>query len=342
MANGKKKATKRLVKKNINIQQEKKSNSNLQIAKKAKYDEFYTLLVDIEKQMSYILDYDPNIFENKTILCPCDDAQWSNFFIWFAQNFQRIKAKKIIGTSYNPNGKGKLYFIDRDINNDGRVDHKDYQVQLMDGDGDFRSQEVKLLRDNADFIVTNPPFSLFRDFIAWIFEANKKFLILGPNGAITYKEVFPLIKDNKIWLGIGVVKKFLVPDNYPKNNFDFGSDGKKYVSFGNIYWFTNINHNKRNEILGLLTKERNLKYKKYVDSYPRYDNFKAIEVSEVKGIPSNYLGVMGVPVSFLEKYNPNQFEIIGNEYSLGITKGRVYINGKRLYSRIFIKHKNKQ
>lgn len=273
----------------------KQKNTNLQKAKADKYDEYYTLLADIEKQMSYVISYNPDIFKDKTILCPCDNES-SNFVKYFQQNFERLGIKQLLFSSV-----------------------------------DFRSKEATALRNQADFIITNPPFSLFRDFMAWINEADKKFLILGPIDAASYKEIFPLIQEHRMSLGIGKVSKFLVPDNYPKHNFKLGIDGKKYVGFGNIYWFTNLNYKKQDKHLILLAT--------YNDCYPSYDNYNAIEVAKVKSIPKDYPGIMGVPLSFLEKYNSDQFIIIGNEHSLKLSKGRAYVGGRRLFPRIFIQHK---
>jgi len=204
------------------------ANKNLTNAKKAKNDEFYTQFIDIEKEINAYLDFDPNVFKNKIILLPCDDPEWSNFTIFFAQNFEKFKLKKLISTSYGAESKnlksnyqpslfeksdpqfdkkkttknGKIFILDKDISKDGKIDVKDLKWKYLEGDGDFRSDEIKKLRDEADIIITNPPFSLFRPFLSWIVEANKKFLIIGNMNAITYKEVFPLIKENKIWLGV--------------------------------------------------------------------------------------------------------------------------------------------
>lgn len=317
-----------------------KKNTNLNTAKKAKYDEFYTQITDVEQELNYFLDYNPDLFKGKKILLPCDDPEWSSFFIWFAQNFTRIGAKQIIGTSYNPAGFGKMYILEKDFNQDGKIDRNDFEIQQMKGNGDFRSQEVKELLDKTDFVITNPPFSLIREFIQWVNEADKKFLIIGNESVPTYKEIFPLIQDKKLWCGKGSPKKFQVPDNYSGNKY-FIENNKKYVKLGFCLWFTNIDHGIRNQPLSLMTKAQNKKYHSHISKigYLKYDNFNAIEVCRVNAIPSDHNGIMGVPVSFLKNYCPDQFELVGNEITLKIPKNRVYLNGKRLYARLFIRHK---
>jgi hypothetical protein len=323
------------------------ANSNLTQAKKAKNDEFYTQYSDIEKEMSAYLEYDENVFREKTILLPCDDPEWSNFTKYFAQNFERFGLKKLISTSYavesknvkgdyqptlfelnNPQYdesktrvKGKIFSITSDTSGDGRIDVNDLQWTYLEGDGDFRSNEIKKLRDEADIIITNPPFSLFREFLAWIIEADKKFVIIGNMNAIPYKEVFPLIKENRMWLGQSISsgdREFQVPQEYPVTASGWRIDefGNKFIRVKGVRWYTNIDHGRRHQPLSLMTMEENIKFSKHKEvkgkGYQKYDNYDAIEVPFTDAIPSDYDGIMGVPISFLDKYCPEQFEIIGN------------------------------
>jgi len=356
------------------------ANENLTKAKSAKNDEFYTQYHDIEKEINAYLDYDPNVFEGKTILLPCDDPEWSNFTKFFAQNFKRFKLKKLISTSYAPNSKkisnyqpslfeindpqfdtlktvsnGKIFTLTKDKTGDGKIDVNDLEWTYLEGDGDFRSTEIKKLRDEADIIITNPPFSLFRDFLEWIMEAEKKFLIIGNINAITYKEVFPKIRDNKIWLGNGMgrwISGFLVPESYELYGTEARIDdkGNRIVSTNNALWLTNLEHGRRHQPLPLMTMSDNIKYSKHKEvkdkEYQKYDNYNAIEVPFTDAIPSDYTGAMGVPISFLDKYNPKQFEIIGCSYDYGRPVDwskninmSVTINGVNIYKRILIKHK---
>ncbi len=359
-------------------------NSNLGAAKANKNDEFYTQYEDIEREMNAYLEYDANVFRGKTILLPCDDPEWSNFTKYFAQNFERFGMKKLVSTSYaaeckkvldwqptlfeteNPNydadksmTHGKIFVLDRDTNGNGRTDINDLSWQYLEGTGDFRSDEVKRLRDEADIVITNPPFSLFREFLAWIVEAGKQFSIIGNMNAITYKEVFPLIKENKSWLGgTGFMSDmvFRVPEGAEVKE----SDRKKaerlgyvgnYTRLGNSCWFTNIDHGRRHQPLQLMTEADNIKYSRHKEvrgkGYPHYDNYDAIEVPFSDAIPSDYEGAMGVPISFMDKYCPEQFEILGitentdelKPYRInGFKKyDRGYIKGIRKYSRLFIK-----
>lgn len=319
------------------------ANETLSKAKEAKNDEFYTQYHDIEHEVEAYLEYDPNVFRGKTVLLPCDDPEWSNFTRYFAQNFERLGLKKLISTSYAVESKkikewqptlfetespyydadksrtnGKIFVLDEDINNDGRFNINDLQWSYLEGDGDFRSEEVCKLRDEADIIVTNPPFSLFREFLAWIVEAEKKFIIIGSQNAITYKEVFPLIKNNKLWLGNGFQNgnayfRIIGEANYANGVYD---ENTGLVKFRNCCWMTNLEHGRRHRPLQLMTMEDNLKYSKHKEikgraGYDHYDNYDAIEVPYTDAIPSDYEGAMGVPISFLTKYCPEQFEIIG-------------------------------
>ena len=348
-------------------------NSNLRKASKAKNDEFYTQLSDIEKELKHY----KNQFRNKVVYCNCDDPFESNFFKYFAGNFNALGLKQLIATSYKPSpiantqldlfgnieavepakGRPKITankFIINEVN--GAFDLRDIAHQLkanknnewspLDGEGDFRSPESIELLKLADIVVTNPPFSLFRDYVAQLIEYNKKFLIIGTNNAIHYKEIFPMIQKNKLWLGYNNgPKKYLVPNNYEGKSVVI-IEGQKYMPMGNTSWFTNLDTTKRHEKLVL--------YKKYSpEEYPRYDNYNAIEVGRVADIPVDYEGTMGVPDTFLDKYNPEQFELMGIPFGdlgkvLGVTKnyrGRTDIsvtsNGKTKcpFSRIIIKTK---
>jgi len=322
------------------------ANNNLSDAKKAKSDEFYTQYHDIEKEVAAYLEYNPNVFRGKVVLLPCDDPEWSNFTKFFAQNFKRFGLKKLISTSYAADSKidksdyqptlfeknnpqydkkkttknGKIFTLTRDKADDGKADVSDLEWHYLKGDGDFRSDEIKKLRDESDIIVTNPPFSLFRPFLAWIVEASKQFVIIGNMNAITYKEIFPLIKANKVWLGPSIKsgdREFRVPDDYPLNaaNWRIDEEGKKYLRIKGVRWFTNLDHGRRHQPLPLMTMEDNFKYSKHKEilksSYLHYDNYDAIEIPFTDAIPNDYNGVMGVPISFLDKYSPEQFVILG-------------------------------
>jgi hypothetical protein len=320
---------------------------NLDKAKKAKNDEFYTQYTDIEKEINAYLDYNADVFKGKTVLLPCDDPEWSNFTKFFAQNFDRFGLKKLISTSYAPDSKtyksgyqpslfemndpqfdekkttknGKIFTLTHDKSGDGKVDVNDLEWHYLKGDGDFKSKEIKQLRDEADIIITNPPFSLFRDFLGWITEAGKQFVIIGNMNAITYKEVFPLIKENKMWLGAtgnGSDMVFAVPKGTEVDEKDRQKAARlgyvgDYTRLGNSCWFTNLDHGRRHQPLQLMTMADNLKFNKKLKgkkSYDSYDNYDAIDVPFTDAIPNDYKGVMGVPITFLDKYNPEQFKII--------------------------------
>ena len=373
------------------------ANESLSAAKAAKNDEFYTQYYDIEREINAYLEYDPDVFRGKTVLLPCDDPEWSNFTLYFAQHFQTLGLKKLISTSYAAESKkfktpyqpslfeqdapqfdpaktsvrGKIFVLDHDIDGDGRIDFHDLEWRYLDGDGDFRSAEVTALRDQADIIVTNPPFSLFREFLAWIVEAQKGCILIGNTNAITYKEVFPLIKGNQLWLGatgfstdmvFGVPEGTEVPEAYKRKAEKMGYVGN-YTRLGNSCWFTNIDHGRRHQPLSLMTMEENIMYSKHKEirgkGYAHYDNYDAIEVPYTDAIPSDYYGVMGVPITFLDKYCPEQFEILGitdrgnewgiktKEYTLEDTpkyadlnrRGAVIINGElsSTYARLLIR-----
>jgi hypothetical protein len=360
------------------------ANENLTKAKSTKNDEFYTQYHDIEKEINAYLEFDINVFKDKTILLPCDDPEWSNFTKFFAQNFERLGLKKLISTSYAPESKnskskyaptlfevndpkfdksktivnGKIFSLTQDKTGDGKIDVNDLEWKYLEGDGDFRSEEIKKLRDEADIVITNPPFSLFREFLYWMVESKKKFIIIGNMNAITYKEVFPLIKNDKMWLGStknGTDMVFAVP----KDTVVAESDRQKaaklgyigdYTRLGNSVWFTSIDHGRRHQPIPLMTMADNIKFSKHKElkgkEYQKYDNYDAIEVPFTDSIPSDYEGVMGVPISFLDKYSPEQFEIIGCSYDYGRPDNwskninmTVTVNGLNIYKRILIKHK---
>ena len=323
------------------------ANTNLKEAKAAKNDEFYTQFHDIEIEMNAYLEYNPDVFRGKTVLLPCDDPEWSNFTRYFAAKFDELGLKKLISTSYAPDAKkmklllepslfeteapqfdptkaqtkGKIFILDKDLTDDGIINIDDLHWEYLEGNGDFRSKEVTKLRDEADIIITNPPFSLFREFLAWIVEADKKFIIIGNMNAVTYKETFPLIKENKMWMGYSIHsgdREFQVPSEYPLNAAGWRIDekGRKYIRVKGVRWFTNIDHGRRHEALPLMTMQDNLRFSKHKElkgktAYDHYDNYDAIEVPFTDAIPSDYDGVMGVPISFLDKYCPEQFEILG-------------------------------
>ncbi len=324
------------------------ANTNLANAKNAKNDEFYTQYYDIQTEINAYLEYNPNVFRGKTILLPCDDPEWSNFTKFFAQNFETFGLKKLISTSYAVESKritdwqptlfetespyfdadktrthGKIFVLVHDTNANGRIDINDLQWSYLEGDGDFRSDEVKALRDEADIIITNPPFSLFREFFSWIMEANKKFIILGNFNAIAYREVFPYIKDNRIWTGnknFGGGMDMIMPkeifDANKLKKYHTDKEGNIIQNIMGVVWFTNIDHGRRHEPLPLMTMEDNILYSKHKEirgkGYIHYENYDAIDVPYSDAIPSDYEGLMGVPRTFLDKYCPDQFEIIGN------------------------------
>lgn len=317
-------------------------NNNLHTAKAAKNDEFYTRLEDIENELKYYKDY----FKGKVVYCNCDgflNEEKSNFFVYFSLNYEFLGLKGLICTKYNPNGKGKKYEYYGDLNGNNYPDEEEICASELEGDGDFRSEECIELLKKCDIVCTNPPFSLFRQYVAQLFEYKKDFLIIGNMNAISYKEVFPLIKENKLWLGVkslGSDMYFNVPDEYKDELMKTKTKGcgwriidgsvKARVA---ICWFTNLDHKKRHEEL--------LLYKKYnTEEYPKYDNYDAIEVGKTKDIPMDYEGIMGIPITFLDKYCPSQFEIVGQMMTTKVTKfnfGYPYINGKKKYSRILIK-----
>lgn len=344
----------------------------MQQASKAKKDEFYTQLVDIENELKHYREY----FENKTVLCNCDDPFESNFFRYFAINFNFLKLKKLICTCYagSPISHTELndlplfkkdeklpYKIEitevPDINGDGATDLSDIEILLrsnknnltiLDGDGDFRSEESIEFLKEADIVVTNPPFSLFREYITQLIEYDKEFVILGNMNAITYKGIFPIFKKNKVWYGPSITsgdRKFYVPDNYELNASGCGidDDGRKWIKVKGVRWFTNLDHKKRHEKLIL--------YKKYSPKeFPKYDNYDAINVNKTAEIPEDYSGIMGVPITFLDRYSPDQFELLGimsGAKGEGLTNGndgraKFYVRGRGVYARILIRRKQNE
>lgn len=361
------------------------ANEDLQAAKKAKNDEFYTQWDDIEREMNAYLEFNAKVFKGKTILLPCDDPEWSNFTKFFALHFNDFGLKKLISTSYAPNSnaegifyqptmfeteapqydekksheQGRLFTLtSEDINNDGVINIDDLQWSYLEGDGDFRSEEVTRLRDEADIVITNPPFSLFREFVAWLVEGSISFSVIGNKNAITYKEIFPLIKSNKIWMGrapMGTDFLFDIPNEKAielQKNTKAGSrfrivDGKVFARAPGC-WFTNIEHGRRHEPLQLMTMEDNLRFSRHKqireNGYIKYDNYDAIEVPFVDAIPSDYTEAIGVPITFLDKYNPDQFEIV--RFRKGDDgKDLVYVRERERervqpYFRIIIRRKN--
>lgn len=367
------------------------ANEDLRSARAGKNDEFYTQYHDIEVEMNAYLEYNPDVFRGKTILLPCDDPEWSNFTKYFAAKFDALGLKKLISTSYAPESKkmvlgglfseyeqsspqfdadkskthGKIFILDRDITGDGLINIDDLHWEYLNGDGDFQSEEVTALRDEADIIVTNPPFSLFRAFLPWITDANKQFIIIGNMNAITYKEVFPLIMSNKMWMGSTIHsgdREFEVPKEYPitASGWRIDETGRKFIRVKGVRWFTNLDHGRRHEPLPLMSMTDNLRFSKHKDlknkeKYDSYDNYDAIEVPYTDAIPSDYDGVMGVPISWLDKYCPEQFEILGITENPSTSVNpeilyliipdrkkydRPYINGRRSYPRILIRKKS--
>lgn len=334
-------------------------NDNLHKAKRAKADEFYTQLSDIENECKHYWEH----FKGKTILCNCDDPRVSNFFRYFSLNFEHLGLKKLIATCYKSNQIEKFseqnseravyieYYGDK--NGNRQVDNNELEVKELQGDGDFRSAECIELLKEADIVVTNPPFSLFREYVAQLVAFEKKFLIIGNKNAITYKEIFKLIKENKMWIGSMPMSNdllFRLPKEASEELVNTKKQGSAYrIVNGEILgrsssiWFTNLDHKKRHEELIL--------YKNYTpEEYPKYANYNVIEVSKTAEIPMDYNGVMGVPITFMDKYNPKQFEIIGMAEDNG--KGlsgeaaewdrlnpHCIINGKAMYKRIFIRKK---
>ncbi len=322
----------------------KSSNKNLHKAKDSKKDEFYTQLCDIELELK---NY-KNHFQDKVVYCNCDDPRVSNFFHYFSHNFEKLKLKKLIATCYknqdidlfSKNDSERAIYLEYegDKNGNNLPDKNEIGVKSLKGDGDFRSEECIELLKQADIVVTNPPFSLFREYVSQLVEYDKKFLIIGNINALTYKEIFKLIKENNAWLGVNMgrgISGFIVPSHYELYGTEARIDesGSRIVSTNNCLWLTNLDHKQRHEELIL--------YKKYTpQEYPKYDNYDAINVDKTKDIPADYAGAMGVPITFLDKYNPAQFEII--KFRKGDDEKDLSINGKCPYFRILIKNKKPQ
>lgn len=381
------------------------ANSSLSRAKNAKQDEFYTQYIDIQKEVEAYLEHNPHTFRGKIVYCNCDDPFESNFFKYFAANFNKLGLKRLITTSYDgspiastqlplneyTDGNGKrqkpkaiAVIIDhvKDEDGDGAANIDDVKLFLDrnkaarkalkdDGEysgGDFRSAACVALLKEADLVVTNPPFSLFREYVAQLVEHEKKFLIIGNVQAITYVEIFPLIKADKLWMGVTIHsgdREFRVPDHYPLNAAGWRIDesGAKYIRVKGVRWWTNMDHGHRHDQLPLMTMADNLKFSKHKEiqgksAYDRYINYDAIEVPFTDAIPSDYAGAMGVPITFLDKYSPDQFEILGSSMSLGTPMSQVakkgsYLQGgprfyidngdetyRRLYDRVVIRHRH--
>ncbi len=368
------------------------ANSNLTNAKRAKNDEFYTQFNDIQKEIEAYLDYDSEVFRGKIVYCNCDDPYESNFFRYFVLNFDKLGLKKLITTSYKPspvaNTQLSLFGNDKtlipvkgrpkitankfiisdvgDIDGDGQFNLKDIAEQLkqnknnewepLEKNGDFRSPECVKLLKQSDIVVTNPPFSLFREYVKQLMDYKKKFVIIGNMNAITYKEIFPLIKENKMWLGAtgnGSDMVFAVPNGAEIAESDRQKAARlgyvgDYTRLGNSCWFSSLDHGRRHQPLSLMNMADNKKFNKRIkkneNSYQKYDNYDAIEVPFTNAIPSDYDGIMGVPISFLDKYSPEQFEILGlDDHRLQLSKWRgrgPELNGKCVYRRIIVKHKN--
>lgn len=320
-----------------------KKNTNLSNARNAKNDEFYTRFEDIEKELGYYKDF----FKGKVVYCNCDRVDGenrSNFFVYFATYFEILGLKRLICTTYNKDGNGKLFIYDGDKNGNKIIDDEDIYTEVMDSDGDFRSEECIKWLKKCDVVVTNPPFSLFREFVGQLIEHNKKFLIIGNKNAITCKDIFPLIKDSKMWLGVTAPKAYTTPLKEVENEkTQYKENGVVYQKFGNHGWFTNIEHKKRTYPLDL--------YKKYSEEkYPKYDNYDAIHCEKVVEIPCDYNGVMGVPITFLDKFCPTQFEIVDarhfgltdkqkNKTTMLVKDTDGTINGKPKYAHILIRRK---
>jgi len=320
------------------------SNEDLIKAKNAKKDEFYTQLPDIENELKHYTEH----FKGKTVLCNCDDPRISNFFFYFANNFEHLGLKRLITTCYkndtpdlfSKHDKEKAIYLEYtgDIDGSRTPDPEEIGIQHLEGDGDFRSPECIELLKQADIVVTNPPFSLFREYVAQLIEYDKNFVIIGHQNAITYKEIFKLIKEDKIWLGYGFKGGAAHFINLTYEDYATASDHKEgMIRVSGVHWFTNLEINKRHEELIL--------YKTYTpEEYPKYDNYDAINVNVTKEIPKDYPGPMGVPITFLDKYNPDQFELLGCNRGVdqdpnGVYGRGSYLNGKETFKRLFIRNK---
>jgi hypothetical protein len=350
------------------------ANESLGQARAARFDEFYTQYQDIEKEINSYLDFNADVFKGKTVLLPCDDPEWSNFTKFFAQKFQDLGLKKLISTSYAPTSKsdeipyqptlfekesprfdgaktrekGKIFSLTKDSTGDGVVNVEDLEWSYLEGDGDFRSTEISALLDEADVVITNPPFSLFRPFLKWILEGKKKFVIIGSTNAIAYPEVFESIKNNQLWLGNGFTAGnayFATPvrKEYASGVYD---EETGLVKFRNVSWFTNLEHGRRHVPIALMTEADNVKFSRHKNiraiGYKKYDSYDAIDVPFVDSIPSDYGGLMGVPITFLDKYSPEQFEIVGLDRYVSDNPRpghRFKVEGRETYARVLIRHR---
>lgn len=319
------------------MSQRKSWSKDLSNARINKNDEFYTQLSDIERELRHYRDY----FKDKVIFCNCDDPEESHFWKYFSENFEFLGLKKLVSTHFENEKPSYKLEIVADINGDGKINKLDTIKTPLKQNGDFRSPECIEILQESDIVITNPPFSLFRDYVAQLFEHEKKFLIIGNINCITYKEIFKLIQENKAWLGINIgrgISGFIVPKHYELYGTEARIDesGNRIVSTNNCLWLTNLDTNKRHEELIL--------YKIYnEDEYPKYDNYDAINVNTTKDIPINYTGAMWVPITFIDKYNPEQFEILGILHNMDWNDGkraRREINGgQKVYCRVVIKNK---
>lgn len=309
-------------------------NRNLHRARQNKNDEFYTQITDIEKELKHYKDH----FKNKIIFCNCDDPEESNFWQYFILNFEVLGIKKLISTHYDKKKPTYKLEVIGDVNKDKQINSKDIIKTPLKQNGDFRSEECINILKEADIVVTNPPFSLFREYVHQLISYDKKFLIMGDQNNLTFKDIFNLFIKNKIWAGVdnGGTKWFKVPDHYEIATLSRQKieNGKKYFSKGSIYWFTNLDVKKRHEEIILYKK-----YKGNESEYPYYDNYQIINVNKVAEIPLDYNGVMGVPITFADKHNPNQFQILGLANSARWIGHEcfTYIDGKKIYNRILIK-----
>ena len=323
------------------------ANKDLNKAKSAKKDEFYTQLVDIENELKHYREH----FRGKTVLCNCDDPRVSNFFHYFSYNFEQLGLKKLITTCYKNQERDLFSQHDSeraiwleytgDHNGNRIPDPEEIGINYLQGDGDFRSAECIELLKQADIVVTNPPFSLFREFLSLLIQYNKQFLIIGNINAVSYKETFQLFKEGKVWMGASIHsgdREFGVPDDYPLNAAGWRQDenGHKFIRVKGVRWFTNMDYKERHEDLIL--------YKQFTrEEYPRYDQYDIINVNKTSDIPKDYYGIMGVPITFLDKYNPDQFEILGIANSARWIGYECFtiLNGDKLYNRILIRRRNR-
>ena len=323
------------------------SKKHLSAAKAAKRDEFYTRYVDIKRELDLYYEFNTNVFRGKVIYMPCDDPRKSNFNRYFIDNFERFGLKRIICSCYNAKDRGMVFVYDGKDIVGGKVGLSDLKCRKLKGDGDFRSEEVQEFCQQADVIVTNPPFSLFRQFFTWIIGSGKKFLVIGNVNSISYKEVYPHIMKDEVWLGHGIgrwISGFIVPDDYELYGTEtyIDEEGNHIIASNGCLWLTNIDHGRRHQPIKLMTAEENIKSSRHRDvrgiGYTKYDNCDAIEVPHTDAIPLDYKGLMGVPITFLDKYCPEQFELV--RFRKGDDGKDLILNGKPPYFRILIRARN--